>query len=76
MLILQKYLMNLYVQILQFLINHDFENTADALMVEATIKGFKHCKKDSQVESDIYKNCYEQLMFSYKTGDWRTFFNV
>ncbi|KAK9299081.1 hypothetical protein QLX08_007822 [Tetragonisca angustula] len=60
----------------QFLVDHDFENTADALMVEATIKGFKHCKKDLQVESDIYENCYEQLMFSYKTGDWRTFFNL
>ncbi|KAF3420439.1 hypothetical protein E2986_01824 [Frieseomelitta varia] len=60
----------------QFLIDHDFENTADALMVEATIKGFKHCKKDLQIESDIYENYYEQLMFSYKTGDWRTFFNL
>ena len=71
-----KILFNSNVQILQFLVDHDFENTADALMVEATIKGFKHCKKDLQVESDIYENCYEQLMFSYKTGDWRTFFNV
>ncbi|KOX75814.1 LisH domain-containing protein ARMC9 [Melipona quadrifasciata] len=60
----------------QFLIDHDFENTADALMVEATIKGFKHGKKELQVEGDIYENCYEQLMFSYKTGDWRTFFNL
>ncbi|XP_068984808.1 lisH domain-containing protein ARMC9-like isoform X1 [Bombus flavifrons] len=60
----------------QFLIDHDFENTADALMVEATIKGFKHLKNDLQTEGDMYENCYEQLMFSYKTGDWKTFFNL
>ncbi|XP_033348199.1 lisH domain-containing protein ARMC9-like isoform X3 [Bombus vosnesenskii] len=60
----------------QFLIDHDFENTADALMVEATIKGFKHLKNDLQTEDDMYENCYEQLMFSYKTGDWKTFFNL
>lgn len=45
-------------------------------MVEATIKGFKHLKNDLQTEGDMYENCYEQLMFSYKTGDWKTFFNV
>ncbi|CAL7938985.1 unnamed protein product [Xylocopa violacea] len=60
----------------QFLIDHNFENTADALMVEATIKGFKNFKKDLKSEDEIYENYYEQLMLSCKTGDWRTFFKI
>ncbi|XP_026675323.1 lisH domain-containing protein ARMC9-like isoform X2 [Ceratina calcarata] len=60
----------------QFLIEHNFENTADALMVEATIKGFKDFKEDSKSEDGIYENYYEQLMSSYETGDWRTFFKL
>ncbi|OAD53208.1 LisH domain-containing protein ARMC9 [Eufriesea mexicana] len=61
---------------LQFLIDHDFENTADALMVEATIKGFKHFKEDLKTEDEIYENFYEQLMLNYNTGDRRTFLKL
>ncbi|CAK9823565.1 LisH domain-containing protein ARMC9 [Anthophora retusa] len=60
----------------QFLIQHNFENTADALMTEATIKGFKDFKTDLRTKDEIYEYYYEQIMLSYKNGDWRTFFKL
>ncbi|XP_061933746.1 lisH domain-containing protein ARMC9-like isoform X2 [Apis cerana] len=60
----------------QFLIDHNFDNTAGALMVEATIKGFKYFKKDLQSESEIYENLCKELMINYKTGNWKTFFKL
>ncbi|CAK9800849.1 LisH domain-containing protein ARMC9 [Anthophora quadrimaculata] len=60
----------------QFLIQHNFENTADALMTEATIKGFKDFKADLRTKDEIYEYYYEQIMLSYNNGDWRTFFKM
>lgn len=61
---------------LQFLMDHNFDNTAGALMVEATIKGFKYFKKDLQSENEIYENLCKELMINYKTGNLKTFFKV
>ncbi|XP_026297843.1 lisH domain-containing protein ARMC9 isoform X4 [Apis mellifera] len=60
----------------QFLMDHNFDNTAGALMVEATIKGFKYFKKDLQSENEIYENLCKELMINYKTGNLKTFFKL
>ncbi|KOC65317.1 LisH domain-containing protein ARMC9 [Habropoda laboriosa] len=60
----------------QFLIHHNFENTADALMIEAKIKGFKDFKTDLKTKDEIYEYYYEQIMLSYRNGDWKAFFKL
>ncbi|XP_031831953.2 lisH domain-containing protein ARMC9 isoform X1 [Nomia melanderi] len=59
----------------QFLIDHKLQNTAETLVTEATSKGFKNFPNASKKDVD-YLSFPEQLLLSFKTGDWRTFFSV
>lgn len=45
-------------------------------MIEAAIKGHKNLDKDLEIQNVTYAANYENMMLSYKTGDWRTFFKV
>ncbi|XP_034187892.2 lisH domain-containing protein ARMC9 isoform X2 [Osmia lignaria lignaria] len=64
------------LKIHQFLIDNNFENTADALMIEAAIKGHKNLDENLEIQNVTYAANYENMMLSYKTGDWRTFFKL
>ncbi|XP_036141543.1 lisH domain-containing protein ARMC9 isoform X2 [Monomorium pharaonis] len=57
----------------QFLLDHDFGNTAEALIQEASRMGFQNlenCKLENVTDP------YNQLMIYYNTGDHSTFFQL
>ena len=60
----------------QFLVDHNFANTAGTLIAEAVGKGFQNLHNDSEAASKAYTNSYERMMSSYKSGDWRQFFTL
>ncbi|XP_043250767.1 lisH domain-containing protein ARMC9-like isoform X1 [Colletes gigas] len=60
----------------QFLIEHNFESTAGALIAEAATKGFKHLQNNLKTNNETYTEPHEQIMLTYKSGDWRTFFKL
>ncbi|XP_076231431.1 lisH domain-containing protein ARMC9 [Calliopsis andreniformis] len=62
--------------IYQFLVDNNFQNAAEALTTEAATKGFKHLQEESKPINEIYSNSCEQILLSYKSGDWRTFFKL
>lgn len=57
---------------LQFLLDHNFESTAEALIQEVSKMGFQNsaCKLESTADP------YAQLILCYNIGDYSTFFQV
>lgn len=57
---------------LQFLLDHNFESTAEALVQEASKMGFQTLEHKLKEVTDPYV----QLMLCYNIGDYSTFFQV
>ncbi|XP_076294832.1 lisH domain-containing protein ARMC9 [Lasioglossum baleicum] len=57
----------------QFLLDHKFENTAETLLAEVESRSFP---KALRTDIENYLTCSQWILTSFKSGDWRTFFNT
>lgn len=62
----------IFFRIFQFLLNHNLESTAEALIQETSKMGFQNL----ECKLGVSTNLYAQLMLCYNTGNYTTFFQV
>lgn len=64
--------MRISFRIFQFLLDHNLESTAEALIQEAPKVGFQNL----ECKLGVSTNPYAQLMQCYNIGNYATFFQV